>query len=227
MKMPFSPVDLAAIALFALAWVVYSLVSARLTRSRTSLLNVLEPIRDQWMRNALRREVRILDGNLMGTLMQSATFFASTTILILGGLVAGLGSIKDSVGVVEHLPFAAKGSAELMEMKLLTLIGLFMYAFVKFSWSVRQFNFASILIGAMPEHKEVTPADMYYADRVSKINALAGDNFTKGLRAYYFAMPVLLWFINPVLFILGTILVVAMIYRMEFHSRTLEALMHK
>ncbi len=226
-NVPYATIDLAALGLFAFAWVAYSMWSTSASRNRLSLLNALDPIRGQWMKNALRRDMRIMDTSLMAILMQSAIFFSSTTILILGGLVAGLRSIPDTAGVVESIPFAARTSAATLELKMLTLVVLFMYAFIKFSWSVRQFNFASILVGSMPPPAEVDSDDDELAERATRLNALAGDNFTRGLRAYYFALAVLLWFVSAILFMVGTALVVLMIYRTEFHSRTLEALTFK
>ncbi len=227
MKIPYAAFDLVALATFACAWFLYSFWSAHESKTRVSLLNALDPIRDRWMRNALRRELRMIDTSLMTTLMQSATFFSSTTILILGGLVAGLNGIDENFDVVENLPFAVRATAATLELKMLTLIALFMYAFIKFSWAVRQFNFASVLLGSMPPPSEATHEDEYLAERATRLNVLAGDNFTKGLRAYYFALAVLLWFIGPIWFMGGTCIVVAMIYRMEFHSRTLDALTFK
>jgi uncharacterized membrane protein len=224
MNIPYAISDLLALALLIVAWFAYDVWSTRASRSRTSLLNALDPLRGQWMKNALKRELRIIDTTLMATLMQSATFFSSTTILIVGALIAGLRSVGESAGVVDNLPFAVRASAATTELKMLTLIALFTYAFIKFSWSVRQFNFSSILIGSMPPPAEATPEHDYLAERASRLNALAGENFTRGLRAYYFALAVLPWFISPYPFMVGTLIVVAMLYRTEFRSRTLAAL---
>jgi uncharacterized membrane protein len=227
MNMPYSTIDLAALALFVITWMAYSWWSVHLSKTRTSLLNALDPIRDRWMRLALKREMRIVDTSLMTTLMQSAVFFSSTTILILGGLVAGLRFVSDGAMLVENIPFAVRASAATTELKVLTMIGLFMFAFIKFSWAVRQFNFSSILMGSMPPANLATDDDLYLAERITRLISLAGDNFTKGLRAYYFALAVLLWFVNPILFMAGTVVVAACVYRTEFHSRTLEALLVK
>jgi uncharacterized membrane protein len=223
-KIPYAFSDLFALGLFIIAWIAYDYWSTHASKTRVSLLNALDSIRGQWMKNALKRELRMIDTSLMTTLMQSATFFSSTTILIVGALIAGLRAIDDNLDVVDNLPFAIRATVATTELKMLTLIALFTYAFIKFSWSVRQFNFSSVLIGSMPPAAEATSEHDYLAERASRLNSLAGDNFTKGLRAYYFALAVLPWFIHPTLFMIATVIVVAMLYRMEFHSRTLDAL---
>ncbi len=227
MKGDFSVLDVVALMVFVACWFGYGILSKHLSKTRASLLTVLNPVREHWMQQALGRDNRILDSTLVANLMQSATFFSSTTVLIMGGLVAGLGGLDKNAAMVGSLPFAAKATVALMEIKLLTLIALFMYAFVKFSWSVRQFNFTSILIGAMPAVSAQASIDDTYARRAAKLSALASENFTLGLRACYFALPALLWFVNPILFIAGAIVVIVMLYRMEFHSRTLDALTHE
>jgi uncharacterized membrane protein len=45
-----------------------------------------------------------------------------------------------------------------------------------------------------------------------------------GLRTYYFSLALLVWFIHPVAFMITTTWVVAVLYRREFHSKTLKAL---
>jgi uncharacterized membrane protein len=227
MKIPYAPLDLAALATFMVAWIAYSLASVRMSKTRVSLLNALDPIREQWMRVALRRDLRVVDTALMTTLMQSAIFFSSTTVLILGGLVAGLKAIDGNAPLIDNIPFAVRASAATMELKMLTLIALFMFAFIKFSWAVRQFNFASIVLGAMPTAENASDDDHYIVERSTRLTSLASDNFTKGLRAYYFSLAVLTWFVNPVVFVIATGVVVLMVYRMEFHSRTLDALTFK
>ena len=49
-------------------------------------------------------------------------------------------------------------------------------------------------------------------------------NFNRGVRAYYYGLAALSWFLHPVLFAVVTVWVVAVIYRREFLSYTLELL---
>jgi uncharacterized membrane protein len=219
-----SPLDWIALALFVLAWFGYGLFSTRRSKTQVSLLNVMTPLRGQWLQMTLKRDNRILDSQLLGNLIQSASFFSSTTILILGGLLALLGTVDKNIELVDSIPFATKATAQALELKVLLMVVLFMFAFVKFSWSLRQYNFVTILIGAMPTPADVTDFDQKLSIRAANILQLASENFTQGLRAYYFALPVLLWIINPILFMVMTVFLVYTLYRMEFHSNTLEAL---
>ena len=79
----------------------------------------------------------------------------------------------------------------------------------------------------MAPRTELTDVDRASARRAAGILKLAGENFGQALRSYYFAVAVLLWFVQPLFFIAATVIVTFMIYRMEFHSRTLDVLAAK
>ena len=82
----------------------------------------------------------------------------------------------------------------------------------------------TILIGSLSPKDEISDLDRVAARSASGILKLAGENFGQGMRAYYFAVAALMWFVQPLFFIATTLVVTLMLYRMEFHSRTLDAL---
>ncbi len=226
-------IDWLAMALWLLAWSAYGAWAANNSLNNPSLMGTVAHYRRTWMREAFFRENRITDSALVNSLMQSATFFSSTTVLILGALFAVLGSIDLHPGnildVVKSLPTARQVSQHLLEIKVLLLALVFVYAFLRFTMSLRQFNLINILIGAFPSHPPQSkpgPADRDdpMVIQSAGLNELAGNNFTHGLRAYYFAMPVVLWLVNAWLFIAGTLVITFVTYYMEFHSATVRAL---
>ncbi len=227
MKLAYSHFDLAAIVIFAACWFGYAWFATRHSTARASLLTVMNPLRERWFEQTLQRENRIVDSALLSNLIHSATFFSSTTVLVLGGLIALFGSVEKSADIFENLPFAQRSSQQLLETKVVVLILLFVYALVKFTWSVRQFNFVTILIGSIAPKERIDEADRQSAHRAAGILKLAGENFSQGMRAYYFAVAVLMWFVQPIFFMAATLVVTFMVYRMEFHSRTLDVLAGK
>ncbi len=227
MKLTYSHLDLVALLVFIACWFGYDWFARRHAADRPSLITVLNPYREKWFKETLTRENRIVDSALTTNLLHSATFFSSTTTLVLGGLIALFGSVEKSVDVFENLPFAQRTSQQLLEAKIILLMLLFIYALVKFTWSVRQFNFVTILIGSMSPRESLNDEDNLTSMRAAGILTLAGENFGQGLRAYYFALAVLMWFVQPLFFIGGTALVTLMLYRMEFHSKTLDVLSGK
>ena len=56
------------------------------------------------------------------------------------------------------------------------------------------------------------------------MTGFANRNFNQGLRAYYFGVAALSWFLHPLLMIVATLAVVYVLHQREFRSRTLDAL---
>src|SRR3989304_725209 len=151
------------------------------------------------MRQMVLRDNRVADVNILRNLLQGVSFFASTTLLILAGLLAILGASDRGIEIVRALPFAAATTLDQWELKLLVLGIIFVHAFFKFTWALRQFNYCSVLIGAAPKS-----ADNAYAQRAAEVSTNASKDFNQGLRAYYFSLAALGWFIHPWVFVAGT-----------------------
>ncbi len=215
-------IDLAALAWFILVWNGYILFADRFKVGGYSLMTVMKKHRAGWMRQMLSRENRVVDSTIMSALMRSVGLFSSITLLILAGLLAIMGSIDKIQALVEGVPYIDNASKAAWELKILLLIMIFIYAFFKCAWSLRQFNYSIILIGGAPPVSEAeTATAQEYADGAGEVIALAVGNFNRAMRAYYFGLAGLAWFLHPVLFILSTLWVVAVVYRREFRSQTL------
>src|SRR5690606_18026759 len=103
----------------------------------------------------------------------------------------------------------------------------FVFAYFKFTWALREFNLMSIMIGGAPDAKTVAAAEHgydAYAQKMAAVNAMAGDEFNRGVRSYYFGLAALAWFIQPWLFIGATTLVVVVLYRRDYASPLLKIL---
>ena len=173
----------------------------------------------------LERENRMADVNIVIAHIRSVTLFASTSILILAGTVAVLGNIEQLRKVISELSFAAEPVAETLELKVFVLIGIFVYAFFKYAWCLRQFNYSLILIGAAPMAEDCDEAIREsYPLRAATILTRATNTFNRGLRAYYFGLASLTWFVQPWFLVLSCIWVVLVLYRRDYRSQTLDAL---
>ena len=125
------------------------------------------------------------------------------------------------------LPYVQVASQGMSEVKLLGLAAVFVYAFFTFSWCMRQYNFAAVLVGAAPMVAERTASEQerkVFTDRTARVISLAAHQFNQGLRAYYFGLSMLAWFIHPGFFVLATTGVVLVLYRRDFRSKTLDAM---
>ncbi|SFB88922.1 Uncharacterized membrane protein [Marinospirillum celere] len=228
MSAAFSLLDWLALGWFTLCWAWYYEYSRRRQRSKRCLAGVMHGYRYDWMTRLLNREARIADATIMTHLERNGAFFASSALLILAALFGLMGTTERALLVLSDLPLSAAEPSRLgLELKLLLLITLFIYAFFTFTWSMRQYNFCAILIGSAPDpgEKDTTPGSRkMYAIQAANVIDLAANQFNYGLRAYYFGLALLAWFLHPVAFILATTGVVLVLYRREFHSKTLKAL---
>jgi uncharacterized membrane protein len=183
--------DWAALTFFVIAWLVYALFAKHGAEGQTSVLALTNHYRRRWMLQATGRDPRMLDGIITQNLSNTPTFFCSTTLLILGGLFALLGTTDKAAELVREIPFAEQTPMLVFEFKILVLVVIFIYAFFRFSWSMRQYTFVSLLIGSMPQPDvfERGEADRaLYAQRAAHMTGLAAETFNSGLRAYYFGM---------------------------------------
>lgn len=217
--------DVAALVFFIAAWWGYVALALWHSQRAHTLHNAMDHFRREWMVRMIERDNRMLDVNVLRNLTRSSQFFASTTMLVLGALIALLGYVQQALDVVSELPFTVKGSQRLLEIKILLLVAIFVYGFFKFSWAIRQLGFCSVLVGAAPKAPNENPEQYApHINRLALITSSAGVNFNNGLRAYYFALAAMAWFLHPWLMIGATAWIVYVLHRREFRSRTLRAL---
>ena len=222
--LPLTWLDAGALLLFACLWVAYQWYSDYSDTARPRLGREMDRFLRDWIAQMIVRDNRMVDVNVLRNLTRSSQFFASTTMLILGALVALMGYAEQAATVVADLPFAQLVSRRLWEIKILVLLMIFVYAFFKFSWSIRQFGFASILVGATRKPPASAEDEAVHIDRTTVILGFANRNFNHGLRAYYFGVAALSWFLHPALMIAVTLGVIYVLHQREFHSRTLDVL---
>ncbi len=218
--------DWLAIAVLFGGWVGYAQFAKQRALTAPSVLALTNRERRRWMEQATYRDNRVLDGVVVQNLSASPSFFASTTIFIIGGLLAVLGTGDKATELVQELPFAARTSVLVFDLKLVLLTGVFVYAFFRFTWSLRQYSFGALVVAAAPPHDRITDEAerQAFADRAGRIMGLAAETFNDGLRAYYFAFAATAWFFSPWALIAGTGVVVVVLYRREFQSQVLQAL---
>src|ERR1700682_3409352 len=196
-------VDIAAVGFFALEWTVYAVTLEHTAYGRDSLSALMKGYREVWVRNLLHRETRMVDMQIMASLQNGTAFFASTSLIAIGGGLALLRGTNDALAVLGALPVDLTPSPALWEVKCVGLILIFIYTFFKFAWSYRLFNYVSILLGAMPpvQQRDTAEAEAHVM-RTTKLFEAAGRHFNRGQRAFFFALGYLGWFVSPwVLFV--------------------------
>ena len=225
----FEPIDGVAVAAFLVAWALHSLVVSRLPLRARTLSHAMLAHRARWMQNAVRRETKMVDALIQNSLQQGVLFFASTSILVIGALLAGLGAADKAVDVLGELPFSSTDTALEWQVKVLLVVAIVAHAFFKFAWSYRLFNYVNILIGASPDRgtglpeSDTAELDAWVA-KLGRLHAVAAQHFTAGIYAYFHALSALAWLVDARLFIAATLWVSLVLYRRAFASRFLAIL---
>lgn len=220
----YSMINLLAFLWFCLVWVGYAFFAKHQARKGVNLSSALNRQRLNWMEQVIGREHRIMDAALIANLERNTSFLASTSILVLAGLLTALGIVGSIDSVLQSFPFyeVKENSTFWVQVKILILVVIYVYAFFALTWSMRQYGFASVMIGSAPSPEEAesqpTLKEKYiYAS--AKVIDMAGHAYNYGLRAYYFSLAILPWFVSPWLFMASSTLVVIVLYMREFHSR--------
>lgn len=218
-------VDITAVGFFVIEWFVYAITLEHTAYGRDSLSARMHAYRETWVRNLLNREARMVDMQIMASLQNGTAFFASTSLIAIGGALALLRATSDAQTVLAALPVDLSPSSALWELKCIGLILIFIYTFFKFAWAYRLFNYVAILFGAMPPAgQRDTPEAEAHVIRTTRMFESAGQHFNRGQRAFFFALAYLGWFISPWLLFITTAAVVIVIWRRQFASNAWQAM---
>jgi len=221
--------DLASLALFLGAWLTFNVVVEITPLRRRTLSHLMDHQRRNWMLTMSRRPVKIMDVGIAGGLQQGTAFFASTSLLAIGGCFALLTSTESILQILADIGLDEATNRALWEMKIIGLAMIYAYAFFKFGWAYRLFNYATILMGAMPDGDPPPPQARDVADSAGGVMVLAGKHFNRGQRAFFFSIGYLGWFAGAQVFAATTLFVLIVLIRRQFASkaRALAASLHQ
>ncbi|WP_122467386.1 DUF599 domain-containing protein [Brevundimonas lutea] len=189
----FSRADILALLLFFACWLGYDAALRLLARGPGTLNADMMVVRDAWMRAMTTREVRIVDSQLMGHSINSASFFASANLLLIaavaGVLFGGEAALRGVAEVSrDEVPLG------LIEAKLGLVTLCLARGLLDFIWSIRQLNYSLAVIGGAPDDGEERAR---YARAASDLLNPALASFSQGVRGYYFALAAGAWMIGP------------------------------
>jgi uncharacterized membrane protein len=218
-------VDIVAVGFFILEWTVYAVTLEYTAYGRESLSARMNVYREVWMRRLLDRDARMVDMQIMAALQNGTAFFASTSLIAVGAGLALLRATKEALAVLGALPIDLSPSPALWDLKCVGLMLIFIYAFFKFAWAYRLFNYVAILLGAMPPAAQRdTPEAEAHVIRTTRLFEAAGRHFNRGQRAFFFALGYLGWFVSPWVLFVTTAAVVIVTWRRQFASNAWRAM---
>jgi uncharacterized membrane protein len=178
-------------------------------------INVLA--RTAWVEEVMKTGKDILAVQTLRNSTMAATFLASTSALLIIGTLT-LTEQSDKLQTAwQSLNMFGSANQSLWQFKLLLLIGDFLAAFVCFSQAIRLFNHVGFMINVplARNHKAISPQHVaLHLNRAGRAHAM-------GMRAYYFAVPLVFWLFGPLYMVLSSFVLVAVLYNIDRAPRSL------
>ena len=188
--------DLAALAAFLILWLGYEPLLAALGRKRGLINQNMVAVRLAWMRAMVSRENPLVDSQLMGHALNSASFFASSNLILIAGAAGLLSGGEGAYHRIQDVPMLAQAPWVLFELKIALVAVSLARGLLDFIWSIRQMNYCLAMIGAAPRQAAPDMKEAYAQAAAGILNpALA--TFSAGVRSYYFALAAAAWLFSP------------------------------
>jgi uncharacterized membrane protein len=191
-----SPIDLAALAVFLTAWLFYQPILKRLSRRGGVINTDMTVVRRRWMANMAARENRFLDSQLMGHVLNSASFFASANLIVIAAAAGALFKGADTYRTVARLAVADAGPPWLFQVKLALVVAALARGLLDLIWAIRQMNYTLAAIGAAPPPSASPELIREYGDAAAQVLNPALSSFNNGVRGYYFALSAAAWLLG-------------------------------
>ena len=211
-----APLDWIAVGTTLLAWFVISWMIEHPGAKRPSVTVLMSERRRDWMKVFVTRDPRIFDSQILSSLRQGTSFFASTSLLAVGGVLALAGNTDPLRGVAAEVTEMAV-PVLIFQLKLAFVAVFLTNAFLKFVWANRVFGYCAVLMAAVP-NDPADPAAYPRAAQAAELNIRAAINFNRGLRAMYFALGALAWLLGPIALLIATATVFWIVWSREFAS---------
>lgn len=219
----FSIADYSAFLLLMVTWSGCSWFIENPPKSRVSVGNLMAAYRKAWMVELTKRQNRIFDSQIVSNLRQGTAFFASGSMLAIGGGFALLGNADQIQGLAEDFT-ETNAPVFVWEVKVMVMVALAINAFLKFVWSHRLFGYCAVLMAAVPQ-KPGDAAAMGIAKKAGEINVTAAKSYNRGLRSVYFGIASAAWLVGPYALLATTVFTLLVILRREFASDSRKVLM--
>tara|TARA_R110000737_G_scaffold158447_1_gene186682 strand:- start:2843 stop:3607 length:765 start_codon:yes stop_codon:yes gene_type:complete len=223
--MPFSLLDVIALSCFFVCWVGYTGFARKKAKTTNCVARCLHQHRIHWMYEVIGRDIRVGEAALLANLERNIAFFASSTLLILAGVLTLFAQVERLESVIESIPYAEFPNHVMIQLKLSLLAFIFVLAFFQFTWSMRQYGFVNVMIGACPFDRSGTNKNLQkYAVQMAVVQDQAAHSYNYGLRSYYFSIAALCWFFHPLILMFASLFVVYTLYNREFNSKAVHAI---
>ncbi|XP_072983414.1 uncharacterized protein [Typha latifolia] len=209
-----SYLDVILVPLALLFPILYHVWLSHMVRSRPhqTIIGINSIGRRRWVLAMMKdnEKKNILAVQSIRNAIMGGTLMATTSILLCSGLAAVISSTYSIKKPLNDTVFGAHGEF-MLSLKYVTLLLIFLFAFLCYSLSIRFLNQVNFLINT-PSGDDAGPVSQdYICDLLEKgftLNAV-------GNRLFYAALPLLLWIFGPVLAFLCSAALIPILYILD------------
>lgn len=211
------------IACFTLSLVLvlayYAVHAARVRKDPSySIHFVNELARRAWVENVMTNPGKdIMAVQTLRNFIMNGILMVSTTSLLLVGTLTLSGQTENISRSWHAINLGGSHAAELWIVKVMFLLADFMIAFFCYALSIRLANHVLFMLNVPREiqttHEVLAPKEVAF-----RLNR-AGQLIAVGMRAYFYAIPLVFWLFGPVYMLVATMGVVTAISRLDRHKQ--------
>lgn len=212
-----SAYDMIALAIFIIAWTAYEPLLKAFARGKGVINTDMTVIRAGWMRNMAGRENKFMDGQLLGHTLNSASFFASSNLILIAGAAGVLFGGEGAFRSASSLMVLKTSSRLLFEAQIALVLLALARGLLDFIWAIRQMNYCLAVIGAAPDTQD-KDFQRAYGDTAARLMNPALSSFNRGVRGYYFALAAAAWLFGPAAFITTTLAALTLLFTRQRKS---------
>lgn len=216
--------DLAALALTLSLWLGLGWLIENPPVWRVSVSKLMERYRHDWMAEFVTRQPRIFDATMIDSLRQGTAFFASASMIAIGGGIALIGNPAMLAALTRDLTLASDTAG--LQLRVALVVAFLANALLKFIWAHRLFGYCSILMAAVPNDPS-HPEAAHRATQAADINITGAKSFNRGLRSIYFALGSLGWLLGPWGLVAGAMVISGILVRRDFGSTSREVMLRR
>ncbi len=188
-------------------------------RPKAFLQGRMNVYRHRWIRLIYERRAGILAVQTFRNQLMSASFLASTAILVDIGLLTLLRIPPETASFLYYGDPSDTAAEAWLAVKVVMLIGLYSYNFLSFAVCIRDLNYLSYL-STLYGMEEVDVGESVLSHVDDMLDRVA-INSTRGLRGYFFGLPLFFWLLSPYLMIVASVVILMLLFMRDRSFRKL------
>lgn len=210
------PLDFLVFGLFLLVTLGYHIMYCYLAFRFPPVIfkGKINQIRRSWVENMFQPGNAITAVQSLRNINMAASFLASSCIVFVGGIIYIVVSLEQTSNLLTGVE-TIRIQDQMLFLKFMSLIVMFLISLLNFSLCIRLLNYVTILVGASPKTIEATVGEDAIT-YVTRLFSRAGIHYSLGIRGFYYSIPLIFWFLGPQLFLIFTVLILLLIFTLDF-----------